>query len=111
MGSASEWALAQDMWLALRFALTDIIQTIRMVARLTATMVLAGLRAGSLSALDRGITGGDIRIIQLAALWDVVTSDAATLDTAMLDMAMLDTGRLHAVAQASMVAGSAVVAN
>jgi len=104
------------MWLALRFALTDIIQTIRMVARLTATMVLAGLRAGSLSALDRGITGGDIRIIQLAALRDVVTLDTvtldtATLDTAMLDMAMLDTGRLHAVAQASMVAGSAVVAN
>jgi hypothetical protein len=28
-----------------------------------------------------------------------------------LDTAMLDTGRLHAVAQASMVAGSAVVAN
>src|ERR1700691_630604 len=99
------------MWLALRFALTDTIQTIRTLARLTATMVLAGLRAASLLALDRGITGGDIRIIRLAALWDVATPDAVTLG-----MAMLDTGRLRAVvagsmAEASMVAGSAAAAN
>ena len=86
---------APATWLALRPALTDIIQTIRMLARPTATMVLTISSAESLSAPAPGTTAGDIPIMDgpmladlqdLAASRDVVLKGEVSLDMVLKDI-------------------------
>src|SRR5260370_13964401 len=83
-----EWALASvAMWLGRRSALTGITRTIRMVARLTATTVRAGLRTGSLLAQGPGTTAGDIQITHATT---VATLTADLRDMVLIDMVLID---------------------
>src|SRR6266849_3727363 len=99
----SEWASASvAMWLGRRSALTGITRTIRMVARLTATTVRAGLRTGSLLAQGPGTTAGDIHIthattvatltadLRDADLRDMVLIDMVLIDMVLIDMVLID---------------------
>src|SRR5260370_34222560 len=85
--SESKWALA---WVAMRLgrrsALTGITRTIRMVARLTATTVRAGLRTGSLLAQGPGTTAGDIHITHATT---VATLTADLRDADLRDMVLM----------------------
>src|SRR6266852_9781534 len=110
--SGSEWesasAPAMATWLDRRSALTDITQTIRILARPTATMARAGSLTGSLSAQAPGTTDGDVHI-----------TDATTVAALMADLRDADlrgvvlrgTASKGAAGARSSGEGSAVTAN
>jgi len=79
-----------------RFVRMAITPTIRMVARLTATTVRAGLRMESLSALGPGTTDGDIRITDAASA--IAVSMGAGMNADMIVAGALGAGSKDAVA-------------